>query len=144
MSLAGSQGNGTALLVACFMWCIDFDVLVLFLSFSLSVCLRCLVARRDGESRRDLFAMSFAVILQLLILVFELLLALRLDGHSAMPWRVVFVPLFILTVFALVSCIFSCVNERSVEVSQCKCFEAHALLVNRTRLCFFIPALSHC
>ena len=64
--------------------------------------------------------MLLATGLNTLILVFEILLTVKLEG-AGFSWRVVFIPIFVLTVYCIASCSFACRHKRDVEVSVCVC-----------------------
>ena len=58
-----------------------------------------------------------STLLQFFIFVEEILIAINLDLDGELSWLGVFTPLFVLSVFAMVACIFSCCQKRcNVEV----------------------------
>ncbi|XP_065183136.1 transmembrane protein 185-like [Sycon ciliatum] len=72
-------------------------------------------SRYDEDARKDILAMFISTGLHVLILLFEIMMCLRLEGLD-IAWRLVFIPLFLLCVSSLLSCIFSFRAKRNFEV----------------------------
>eukprot|EP00112_Aurelia_sp_Birch-Aquarium-sp1_P025629 Seg861.7 transcript_id=Seg861.7/GoldUCD/mRNA.D3Y31 product="Transmembrane protein 185B" protein_id=Seg861.7/GoldUCD/D3Y31 len=70
--------------------------------------------RREDNS--DLHAMLICTFFHMLVFLFELLLCSNLDGYSDIPYRVVFVPIFILSALSIAACIWGFKHDRSLEL----------------------------
>lgn len=69
--------------------------------------------RREGSV--DLHAMLIALFFHMLLLVSELLLCSNLEGYSNLPYRIVFIPLYIVSSLSIAGCIWGFRHDRSLE-----------------------------
>ena len=74
------------------------------------------VCRGEGESHIDFKAMIISLVLHLLLLLFEIFVCINLGGSHHFPWRLMFMPLYVLSSLSIVACIWGFRHERSVEV----------------------------
>ena len=75
--------------------------------------------RIEGESYVDFKAMIICLALHLLLLMFEILVCINLSGKQY-PWRLMFMPLYVLSCLSVIACIWGFRHDRSVEVSNQK------------------------
>ncbi|XP_029206724.1 transmembrane protein 185A-like [Acropora muricata] len=72
--------------------------------------------RGEGESHIDFKAMIISLVLHLLLLLFEIFVCINLGGSHHFPWRLMFMPLYVLSSLSIVACIWGFRHERSVEL----------------------------
>lgn len=60
--------------------------------------------------------MIISASLQFLVFLTELLIAINIDTHDTIPWSVVFVPMYILSIVSIPTCIWNCYRKRSIEI----------------------------
>ncbi|KAK2552642.1 Transmembrane protein 185B [Acropora cervicornis] len=70
----------------------------------------------EGESHIDFKAMIISLVLHLLLLLFEIFVCINLGGSHHFPWRLMFMPLYVLSSLSIVACIWGFRHERSVEL----------------------------
>lgn len=70
---------------------------------------------RRGE-RSDLYAMLICTFFHSLIFIFELLLCSNLSSFTAVPYRAVFAPIFLISALSIVACIWGFKHDRSLEL----------------------------
>ena len=102
--------------VSCF-WCY-FNVHPLVLRSELQHCIHSLSFNRgEGESHMDFKAMIICLALHLLLFMFELLVCINLGlGGKHYPWRLTFMPLYVLSLLSIIACIWGFRHDRSFEV----------------------------
>lgn len=75
--------------------------------------------RKDLANRRNFLAMIQSALLQLVIFVEEILIAVNLDLNGRLSWGAIFTPFYMLFVFSIAGCIFSCcIKKINVEVRE--------------------------
>ena len=74
------------------------------------------VFRGEGESHVDFKAMIICLALHLLLLMFEIFVCINLGGGQQFPWRLMFMPLYVLSSLSIIACIWGFRHDRSVEV----------------------------
>jgi len=72
--------------------------------------------RGEGESHVDFKAMIICLALHLLLLMFEIFVCINLGGGKVFPWRLMFMPLYVLSSLSIIACIWGFRHDRSVEV----------------------------
>lgn len=76
--------------------------------------------RGEGESHIDFKAMIICLALHLLLLMFEIFVCVNLGGGRHFPWRLMFMPLYVLSSLSIIACVWGFRHDRSVEVSSYK------------------------
>ncbi|EDO35343.1 predicted protein [Nematostella vectensis] len=71
--------------------------------------------RGEGESHVEFKAMIICLILHLLLLIFELLVCINLGGRNY-QWRIMFMPLYVLSSLSIIACVWGFRHDRSVEL----------------------------
>ena len=66
--------------------------------------------------------------LQFLVFLTELLIAINIDTQDTIPWSVVFVPMYILSIVSIPTCIWNCYRKRSIEVCMYVCIFMYSYL----------------
>ena len=74
------------------------------------------VFRGEGESHVDFKAMIICLALHLLLVMFEIFVCINLGGGQHFPWRLMFMPLYVLSSLSIIACIWGFRHDRSVEV----------------------------
>ena len=64
----------------------------------------------------DFKAMIICLALHLLLLTFEIFVCINLGSGKAFPWRLMFMPLYVLSSLSIIACIWGFRHDRSVEV----------------------------
>ena len=64
----------------------------------------------------DFKAMIICLALHLLLLMFEIFVCINLGGGKVFPWRLMFMPLYVLSSLSIIACIWGFRHDRSVEV----------------------------
>ena len=68
----------------------------------------------------DFKAMIICLALHLLLLMFEIFVCINLGGGQMFPWRLMFMPLYVLSSLSIITCIWGFRHDRSVEVCNHK------------------------
>lgn len=91
--------------------------MVLVLQHSIKNCsIDLFLHRGEGESHVDFKAMIICLALHLLLLMFEIFVCINLGGGKVFPWRLMFMPLYVLSSLSIIACIWGFRHDRSVEV----------------------------
>lgn len=96
--------------------------------------------------------MLISVVLQVLLLMFEILVCDKLENNRHW-WILVFVPLIFISIISVVVCIWAAKHDRSFEViynlflhlifvSITECLDYHCF--ETFRLTFFFPSVNRC
>lgn len=79
------------------------------------------ICRVQGEGYIHYKAMLISVVLQVLLLMFEVLVCDKLENNRHW-WILVFVPLIFISIISVVVCIWAAKHDRSFEVKHCIIF----------------------
>lgn len=79
-------------------------------------CINLLCFRGEGESFIEFKAMMICLFLHMLLFIFEILVCINLD-RKIYAWRVMFMPLYVLSSVSIIACVWGFRHDRSVEVS---------------------------
>lgn len=73
--------------------------------------------RGEGESYIEFKAMMICLFLHMLLFIFEILVCINLD-KKLYAWRIMFMPLYVLSSVSIIACVWGFRHDRSVEVSM--------------------------
>ena len=73
----------------------------------------------------DFKAMIICLALHLLLLMFEIFVCINLGGGKVFPWRLMFMPLYVLSSLSIIACIWGFRHDRSVEVCNVQLICSH-------------------
>ncbi|XP_031559342.1 transmembrane protein 185-like isoform X2 [Actinia tenebrosa] len=71
--------------------------------------------RGEGESYVEFKAMIISLFLHLLLFIFEILVCINLR-HKMFEWRIMFMPLYVLSSISIIACVWGFRHDRSVEL----------------------------
>ena len=78
------------------------------------------ISRLEGQSYIQYRALLISLGLHLFLLMFEVLVADKLQNHRH-AWVSVFAPLVLISIVSIAACIWAVKHDRSFEVSVCTC-----------------------
>ena len=80
------------------------------------------------ENNADIQAMYIATGFHIFLMIFEVLLSTNLQ-YNVLPYRIVFIPIYCMSVLSVIACVWGYRHERQLEVRWNQCFRYHSCCI---------------